>query len=439
MVLEFSFSNFGPVKEKVTLSFEATNDDTLHNYYVSELRDGTKILKLGMVYGPNASGKTTILNALQLLRDLVMKPLDQKTDQIKYKKHLLGKAPKKNTEFNLIFYLNDIKYDYKISFNNSHISKEILNYYPNDVQALFYKREYDGKVSNIKFGGTVEEVNSKDEKRLEANTIKNVTVLGAYLKTNVSVTAIDSIIQWFDRGLLPLISPNDKANLFDWTNRSIENGRIKKENVIQLLKSADLNISDLKFIEDEIDLSDEMLQQIDKMDIPDSAKEEIKKERKIRSLDVQFLHEFKELKSGRTSFPLEKEDESNGTIRYYQLLGPLLLAIKENGFLFIDEIDSSLHPDLFEQLIVNFLENSDNAQLLFTTHNISLLKERDILRNDTIWFTEKSKLGATDLFSLAEFKSDKIRKDSSIFNAYNIGKLGAKPKTSSVKLDKDNG
>jgi len=149
---------------------------------------------------------------------------------------------------------------------------------------------------------------------------------------------------------------------------------------------------------------------------------------------VEFLHEFKEPGSKKLAMTLPKEEESNGTRRYFQLVDPILMALKNNSFLFIDEIETSLHPDLLKQLVVNFLENSDTSQLLFTTHNISLLTRRDILRNDVIWFTEKNKKGATDLFSLADFKSDQIRKTSSIYNAYDLGKLGAKPKTKSSKL-----
>jgi len=434
MILEFSFSNFGPVDDRVTLSFEATNDDTLEDYYVTKLPDGTRALKLGIIYGPNASGKTNILNALQMLRDLVLNPLDQKGDPIKYRKHQLGNAKERDTNFNLTFYLDGIKYDYEIVFNNESIRREVLYYYPKNHKALFYEREYDGKVSTLEFGSTLENINSKDVRSLEANTIKNVTVLGAYSKTNVSFPIIDSLIGWFDSNFLPIISPEDKENLFSWTIGKINQEEIQKNQVIDFLRNADLNISDLHIIEDEIAVDDKLLEKIERMPIPDEAKREIKERKKLRSLDVEFLHEFKEQGSKKLTMTLPKEEESNGTRRYFQLVGPILMALKNNSFLFIDEIETSLHPDLLKQLVVNFLENSDTSQLLFTTHNISLLTRRDILRNDVIWFTEKNKKGATDLFSLADFKSDQIRKTSSIYNAYDLGKLGAKPKTKSSKL-----
>ncbi|MDZ7772206.1 MAG: ATP-binding protein [Balneolaceae bacterium] len=432
MILEFSFSNFGPVHDRVTLSFEATNDDTLGSYYITKLPDGTRVLKLGIIYGPNASGKTNILNALQMLRDLVLKPLDQKTDPIRYHKHKLGTAVEEDTRFNLTFYLDEIKYDYDIVFNNQFIRREVLNYYPKNKKALFYEREYDGKVSTIEFGSTLENIQAQDTRNLEANTIKNVTVMGAYSKTNVSIPILDSLIGWFDNNFLPIISPEDKENLFSWTSGIIDRGVIQKKQVVEFLKNADLNITDLNIVEDEISISDQMLEKIEQMPIPDEAKREIKERKKLKSLDVEFLHEFKGQGSEKLTMTLPKEEESNGTRRYFQLVGPLLMALKSNSFLFIDEIETSLHPDLLEQLVVNFLENSDFAQLLFTTHNISLLTRRDILRNDAIWFTEKNEKGATDLFSLSDFKSDKIRKTSSIFNAYDLGKLGAKPKTKPV-------
>lgn len=434
MILEFGFSNFGPVNDKVTLSFEATKDDTLEEHYVVQQKDGTRVLKLGIIYGPNASGKTTILDALQMLRDLVKNPLEQKKDEIKYPKHKLNNAFEKDTSFSIKFYVNNIKYDYEIVFNNEFIREEKLNYYPNNREALFFERNYDGKVSEIKFGSTLDEVNNKVVRRLEANTIKNVSVFGAYSKTNVSIDYINQINNWFDKCLLPIISPEDTSNLFTWTSGILNRGKISKKKVIEFLAKADLNISDLNIIENELDLDDEILNQIDSMSIPDEAKEQIKERKKITSVEVEFYHEFKGSGNTKSSMSLPKELESSGTRRYYQLIGPLLMALQNDSFLFIDELESSLHPDLIKSFIANFLENSNKAQLLFTTHNISLLSERDILRNDTIWFTEKNEYGATDLYSLADFKSDQIRKNSSILNAYNFGKLGAKPKTSIVNL-----
>jgi AAA15 family ATPase/GTPase len=105
----------------------------------------------------------------------------------------------------------------------------------------------------------------------------------------------------------------------------------------------------------------------------------------------------------------------------------------------IDELESSLHPDLLKHFLLTFLVNSKHSQLIATTHYRELLMEKDIIRNDAIWFTEKKEDGSTDLFSLADFDSSVIRNTSSVYNAYKIGKLGAVPNLSDYYIDNEDG
>lgn len=433
MILEFSFTNFGPVSEEVTLSFEATSDDTLADYYIYEQEDGKRLLKLGIIYGPNASGKSTVLEALELMRDLVVHPKEQKSERIGYQKHLIGEDYLgKSSQFKMVFYANGIKHDYKVNFHNDKISKEELYYYPNRRQAEMFSRETSGDVSHLEFGSTID-LTKKEALILEGNTLKNNTVLGSYSKSNISNKDFDNVYNWFYNQLMPLISPETK--LFGWTSNSMEENKIKKEQLIELLKKADLNISDMEIIEEKLDLDDHLLNQIDLLPISDDEKEEIIKNRGFTAKNVLFKHSFKGEDDNELSFSIEKEWESNGTLRYYGLAGPVLSALKNGQILSIDELDTSLHPDLMKHFVLTYLANSKNSQLMFTTHNIAFLKERDILRNDVVWFTEKNKKGAANLFSVADFSSKEIRKDSSIFNAYNLGKLGAKPNPAGIFLD----
>ena len=115
----------------------------------------------------------------------------------------------------------------------------------------------------------------------------------------------------------------------------------------------------------------------------------------------------------------------------------LLDTLINQKILVIDELEASLHPDLIKHFILTFIVNSRNAQLIATTHFRELLQEKDILRPDIIWFTERKKDQSTDLYSLADFDSSVIRKTSSYYNAYKIGKLGAVPNLRSYYLDLD--
>ena len=101
----------------------------------------------------------------------------------------------------------------------------------------------------------------------------------------------------------------------------------------------------------------------------------------------------------------------------------------------IDELETSLHPDLFSHFILSFLMNSKSSQLIATTHNREILDNRDIYRNDAIWFTDKNESSATELYSLSDFDSSVIRNTSSVYNAYKIGKLGGVQNTGDVYID----
>lgn len=97
MIIDFSVKNFGPIKDEQTLSFEATNDDTLNDYYVTEPVSGLRLLKLLVIYGPNASGKSTILNALEFLRDLCLGPTDQKNEELDFEPFLFDDSSHSQT------------------------------------------------------------------------------------------------------------------------------------------------------------------------------------------------------------------------------------------------------------------------------------------------------------------------------------------------------
>jgi AAA15 family ATPase/GTPase len=128
-------------------------------------------------------------------------------------------------------------------------------------------------------------------------------------------------------------------------------------------------------------------------------------------------------------------EESAGTRRYYELCGVLDMMLNDELIVPIDELESSLHPDLIKHFLLTFLINAKNSQLIATTHYRELLMEKSILRNDTIWFTERKEDGSADLYSLIDFDTSTIRKTTSIYNAYKIGKLGGVPNLADPYLD----
>jgi AAA15 family ATPase/GTPase len=155
---------------------------------------------------------------------------------------------------------------------------------------------------------------------------------------------------------------------------------------------------------------------------------ELKK--KFTTLDLELVHDV----NGK-SYSLPFDMESNGTKRYYGFAGLLALILKDSMILPVDELEASLHPDLYEHFLLSFLMNSKDSQIIATTHNRELLNNKDIFRKDAIWFTDKNEDCATELYSLTDFDSSVVRDTTNVLNAYKSGKLGAKPNTGDYYLD----
>ena len=125
MIIRFSIENFGPIREKQTISFEANKNDDLENYYIIEPIPGFRLLKLLLLYGANASGKTTMLKSLEFIRDLVLSPNSKKNEKLNFNPFLFDNESKnKNSSFELYFITEGKRYLYNIEFNNRYIVNE---------------------------------------------------------------------------------------------------------------------------------------------------------------------------------------------------------------------------------------------------------------------------------------------------------------------------
>lgn len=405
MIIKFSVQNFGSIKNKQTLSFEADKSNHLEEYYIIPI-NGMRLLKLGMIYGANASGKTTVLNALDLLRNIALKPKEKKTDELDFNPFLFdSETPNQNTILSIEFIQNSVRYYYEVELNKKAIVKERLDFY-NPHKANVYQRttNLETQFSEITFGSKIK-TDKIFEKTLESNTLWNNTVLGGFLKTNIELKELKDATDWFGIYLSPLVSPNGKLDNF--ISNIIETSLINKEKVIKLLQNADFNISDIIL------------------------------EEKDKNIDIRTkLYEIKlEHTVNNNKYELPFNLESEGTQRYYGLAGFLDLIIRTSRGLAIDELESSLHPDLFTHFLLSFLINSKQSQIIATSHNREILNNKDIFRNDAIWITDKSENCSTELYSLADFDTSVIRDTSNIYNAYKIGKLGGIPNLGDYYID----
>ncbi len=431
MIINFSVQNFGSIKEKQTLSFEADKSIHLEDAYVVN-RGGQRVLKLALIYGANASGKTTILKALDFLRDIVLEPELKKTSELDFNPFLFDPAtPKQNSIISIEFFQNDIKYFYEVEFfTKAIVSEELYFHNPNKANVFKRKTNLSNQFTEISFGNKIS-TDKVFEKTLESNTLWNNTVLGGYLKTNIDLKELQAVIDWFENYLSPLVYT--RTELEGFVTSRIESKEISKADVVTILRKADFNISDIVIEEKEENIPDGLIEFLKRQVKEHSDKiTELEERGKVTAVNIEFEHT---VNNNKYNLPLEFE--SQGTRRYYGFAGLLALLIKKSTVFPIDELEASLHPDLYLHFLLSFLLNSKNSQIIATTHNREILDNKDIFRNDVIWFTDKQESCSTELYSLSDFDSSVVRNTTNILNAYKSGKLSATPNLGDTFIDID--
>ena len=420
MIVNFSIQNFGSIKDKQTLSFEADASNHLENTYVVHTA-GKRLLKLALIYGANASGKTTILKALDFLRDLVVNPKENKTDILHFDPFLFdAQTPLQPTELSIEFVHEEVCYQYEIAFTSQAIISEVL-YIDTFQKVLVYNRTTDieEQLTKISFGDKIT-IDKNALQVLELNTLWNNIVLGGFLKTNINLEEFRRVADWFQNYLKPIIAP--QTQLDSYVTSKIDEKKIIKEEVVNILKKADFNISDIVIERKKEPISDEYI----------SLLRERIREIANHISGIEHVNLFLEHTINNISYNLPINAESEGTKRFYGFAGLLALLIKTPTIFPIDELESSLHPDLYTHFLLSFLQNAQQSQLIATTHNRELLGDSDIFREDVIWFTDKGKDCATQLYSLADFDTSTIK---NILSAYKIGKFSGVPRLSDTFID----
>ena len=432
MIAEFKIRNFYSLRDEQTLSFIPTNDDTSRDIYTEEVADGVLLLKIGCIYGSNASGKTNILKALDFFTQFMINDDLTKGDEIGVVPFLLDDvSSQERTQFEMTFYLNREKYRLNLVLDNKVIYEETLQVYSSVQPTLLYKRTYNAEkdATDIVFGGKVGLV-KKSREAIEGNAINNRTVIAAFGKSNVEKSRLNLVYEFFSQRVAPIMYPNN--SLMGFTKRRItkdRDGKLKKF-ILHFLKASDFNISDIAIHEEEVNITPEMELMIKNTSgMPEKAKEEILKKGTLRSDEMFFVHH-----TSNGDKELGEELESRGTKRYMGLATILYDLLVHGVILPIDEIETSIHYELLSYFIKVFLVNSKRGgQLIVSTHDINLLDE-DYIRRDVIWFTDKNDCGETQLIRLSTLG---LHKTLSVYNAYKQEKLVDLPFLDSIYMDMD--
>jgi len=431
MIIEFVTENFRSVKNEQVFSLVAEGEKDNHekNFYRPQTAGNQAILKSAAIYGPNASGKTTILESILRLKSLVLSSMENKIDEeiSGYDPHRLNlQCENKPTKFEIEFLAPDLyndniyqKYNYSIAYNATAILSEELVVYKSTKPSNLYKRE---------LGSPVEWGNSLRGKKQSIESI----LLDNQLFLSVAGNTKDHPLTVIYRFFRDCINSFHQDRIMggtasdSQTRRQLRNedSQTFNDKLVQFLKAADTGIQGIRVKEVKVDNLG--LENSAPIDLPDEVLELIKKELSNRPYASHDKYDGDEL-VGIHEFDLMAE--SQGTIQLFDMAGPIIETLQKGSTMVIDEISTSLHPDITKYIISLFHNektNPQNAQLIFSTHDITTLTS-DLLRRDQVWFTQKDQFGSTALYSLLEFGKDVVRKETNFGSWYLKGKFGALP------------
>ena len=417
MIAEFTIENFFSIKSQQKISFEPSSDIFMSDEYSYEVKNGVKLLKVGIIYGANASGKTNILNAIDFFRMLVLRMPKDRNEQTGVVPFMLDETSRNEpTKMSMIFYINQSKYILTFELDAKYIHSETLTVYDSIRPTKLYSRSYDASSDSsiIEFGVNLK-MTKKSQDVISGNTINNSGVLAAFGKSNVERTKLNDVYDYFAKQVKEVLAPGMLLSGYVKSRLDKDESGDLKKFILNFLKASDFNIEDVILREEEKLITPELEQLIQNAPIGDDAKADMLRRGKITNTELTFKH-----KAGDRLYDLSEEYESNGTMRFLGMAVILNFLLKTNRFVPIDEVETSIHYELLAYFIKVFLANSEGtSQMLLTTHDINLLNE-DFIRRDTIWFTDKDEFGETKIVRLSSMG---LHKNLSPYNAYKQGKL----------------
>lgn len=416
MFIEFTVTNYRSILSPQKLSMVASNyekDALGQNKFQPTQDESFSLLRSVVLYGANASGKSTFIQALQFVKNQVIN--SQKESQageaievLPFK--LTKKSILEDSEFELVFIEQGVRYQYGFCCNANRFTEEWLISYPNGRAQKWFHRVYDSNnsIDTYKFSSTF--LGGRQRQITATQTRSNALYLSTAVQFNNA--QLMPVFNWFKNKLRVVSSSHLLSD--SYTKRMCEDEE-EKLKIIQFMNSADLNIADIQ-LKKEV-FSTQFLPKI----LSEEIKNQVSHELSGKELTtLRYIHQLTD-EAGTIEF--EENEESDGTRTLFTLAGPWLDVIKNERVLVVDELDSSLHPLLVHYLIKTLHMSKSHAQLIFTTHDSTLLSQK-LLRRDQVWFTEKDEKNSTKLFPLSDFSP---RENEAIEKGYLVGRYGGIP------------
>ena len=407
MIIQFSVENFMSIKEKKIFSMLASSDKELPENLIMGTKEN--YLKSAVIYGANASGKSNLIKAINIVITMIRNSNNMQPRQklpiipFKFDKEYKNKP----TSFEIIMLINKIKYVYGFIADENRIYEEYLYYYPNGKETEIFERTEINKYHYTTSEHSLKDITSKN--------MENKFLLATATTWNYEKTK--PVYDFITNGINVLFEYEQLRPIAFSEYKNDKTGELR-EFSLNILNEAEINISDYNV--SDVELTDTQLSAI-----PQEIRSFFPKG--VRSFHVTTSHNITNDEGKVESIELNFNEESLGTQNMF-ILNPILLhVLKEGKVLIIDELDKSLHPFLVKYIVKIFNSkefNKNGAQLIFNTHDTNLLN-LSLFRRDQIWFTEKDyKKGATDLYPLDDFP---VRKTENIEKGYLNGKYGAIP------------
>lgn len=414
MLFNFTIGNFRSFADRKTLSMEpAPISDFAHNIVQ---KSPYKFLSSAVIYGANASGKSNLLRGMDTMKRIVVESFDKHSvSEIPYDPFLLNiDNANEPTFYEVIFFTENVKYRYGFEADKNTIVSEWLFETKKKTEKPLFLRVPEGIEVMPRF---------MEGKDLEEKTRDNALFLNVVDQFNGKIAA--TIMKWFKS--FNIISGLAHDNFRPFTFSMLENPK-SYQILMNYYAQIDLGFDEIKVEKVAFDKN---------KDIPIDLPEDILKQL-ISDLDGKTLinlgsvHKvFDKNKKFIKNIEFDiRRQESSGTNKIIDLSGPIFDTLRQGGIIIIDEMDAKLHPLLTLSIIKLFQNqeiNKEGAQLIFATHDTNILSTCN-LRRDQIYFVEKDKFGASELYSLVEYNKDgKIRKDRSFEKDYINGRYGAIP------------
>ena len=410
MLIEFRVKNFKSFQGESALSMVASSDKSLvENTIPTKSFGRNKLLRSVVVYGANASGKSSLIEAMTFMRDLVIDSNKYNSDdKIPRQPFLLNsESHKLPSEFEVTFIHHAIRYQYGFSVDQQRVHEEWLLAYPKGRAQTWCQRTLN--TDNNRYEWYFGSKFRGEKKPLKEQTKTNMLFLSK--GDNLNNEQLTEVYKWFAHEL-KFVQPQRYGQLQDYTaNRTKEDPSFRAR-LQRLLQIADLGITDVSVEEKKIVVED----------LPVHLQFLSSALAGGSQVEIQMLHETEE----GDQVPLSLNVESLGTQQFFAMGGPLIDTLLNGYVLCVDELDDSLHPNLIRSLVSMFHNpelNPHQAQLIFNTHDVTLL-DCSLFRRDQIWLVEKNSAGVSHLYSLLDYSP---RKDEALAKGYLLGRYGAIP------------